>query len=129
VAQSVPLKELEDDGFFPMDERTMGDAFVARDSSQHDALGVSKHVLEKQDDFDARPVGMSTEVAMLFQREIKNVMRDRAALGARFGLTIFLSTLIGIIFLNVGETDSSKQVVSSQNFRLKYVPRPYRHII
>eukprot|EP00550_Attheya_septentrionalis_P002132 CAMPEP_0198291248 /NCGR_PEP_ID=MMETSP1449-20131203/8839_1 /TAXON_ID=420275 /ORGANISM="Attheya septentrionalis, Strain CCMP2084" /LENGTH=615 /DNA_ID=CAMNT_0043989865 /DNA_START=103 /DNA_END=1947 /DNA_ORIENTATION=- len=116
VAQSVPLKELEDDGFFPMDERTMGDAFVARDSSQHDALGVSKHVLEKQDDFDARPVGMSTEVAMLFQREIKNVMRDRAALGARFGLTIFLSTLIGIIFLNVGETDSSKQVNLQSHF-------------
>jgi hypothetical protein len=121
VAQSVPLKELEDDGFFPPDELNMGDPFVARESSQHDALGISKHVT-KDVDFDPRPVGMSTEVAMLFNREIKNMVRDKASLGARFGLTIFLSTLIGIIFLNVGETDADKQVVSSQNFRLKYTP-------
>ena len=44
---------------------------------------------------------------MLFTRELNNLGRDTAAVGARFGLTIFLGTLIGTIFLNVGETDSS----------------------
>ena len=57
--------------------------------------------------FDARPPGMVTQTSMLFAREIKNLKRDVTALGARFGLTIFLGTLIGIIFLNVGASDST----------------------
>jgi ABC-type multidrug transport system permease subunit len=36
---------------------------------------------------------------------VTNLKRDVTALGARFGLTIFLSVLIGTIFLKVGEED------------------------
>lgn len=43
---------------------------------------------------------------MIFRREIRNLTRDKMALGARFGLTIFLSVLVGIIFLDVGQADS-----------------------
>jgi ABC-2 type transporter len=38
---------------------------------------------------------------------MNNLKRDVTAVGARFGLTTFLGTLIGIIFLNVGATDPS----------------------
>jgi ABC-2 type transporter len=44
---------------------------------------------------------------MLFDREITNLKRDVTAIGARFGFTVFLGTLIGTIFLNVGETNSA----------------------
>jgi len=42
---------------------------------------------------------------LLFERERKNLVRDTTALGARFGITVFLSVLIGIIFLDVGKSD------------------------
>ena len=50
---------------------------------------------------------MGTQVSLLFQREIKNLQRDVTAVGARFGLTTFLGVLIGIIFYDVGTTDSA----------------------
>jgi ABC-2 type transporter len=52
---------------------------------------------------------MITEIKMLFGRELTNLRRDVGAVGARFGLTIFLSVLIGVIFLNVGKSDSANQ--------------------
>jgi len=53
-------------------------------------------------DRDSSP-GITTQVQMLFKREVTNAVRDVTALGARFGLTMFISTLVGIIFYNVGE--------------------------
>ena len=53
---------------------------------------------------------------MLFSREIKNLTRDKGALGARLGLTTFLSLLIGLIFRGVGATDSSVQVNLQSHF-------------
>ena len=77
-----------------------------------DALGITITKHSGEPDYDARQVGLLTEIKMLFGRETTNLVRDTTAIGARFGLTIFLSTLIGIIFLNVGETDSAKNSVS-----------------
>jgi hypothetical protein len=42
---------------------------------------------------------------MLVTRELQNLARDTAAFSARFGLTIFMGILIGIIFLHVGSAD------------------------
>jgi hypothetical protein len=88
----------------------MGDAFTPEDG--RDALGITITKRPKAGNkfFEKPPPGMITQTRMLFQREIQNLMRDVTALGARFGLTIFLSTLIGIIFLDVG---SSNPAVSS----------------
>jgi hypothetical protein len=58
--------------------------------------------------YQSPPPGVGTQVSMLFGREMTNLKRDTTAVGARFGLTIFLGTLIGIIFLNVGKSDSAK---------------------
>jgi ABC-2 type transporter len=40
-------------------------------------------------------------------RELTNIYRDTTALGARFGITIFLNLIFGLIFLNAGGKDDS----------------------
>jgi len=114
VAQTVETKELETDGFFPTDERDIGMPFTADDGDGKDALGITVH--SKDANVDDTPVGIGTEISLLFVREIKNTTRDVAALGARFGFTLVLSTLIGIIFLNVGETDNANPVNLQSHF-------------
>ena len=85
----------------------MGDAFTPDEGM--DALGITITRRPKAGDnvIDERPPGMLTQISMLFSREIRNLRRDTTALAARFGLTIFLGTLIGIIFLDVGASDTT----------------------
>jgi ABC-2 type transporter len=107
VAQSVPVKELDECGFFPKDQRRIGDAFTPEDGQ--DALGITITKRHKASDefYERPPPGTVTQTTKLFQREIQNLTRDIVALVARFGLTIFLSTLVGIIFLDVGASSPS----------------------
>lgn len=105
VAQAVPLERLNADGFFESDKRPIEDAFEAGEGV--DALGITVTRRSVVAGVDNRPVGLGTEITLLFKREVTNLYRDVASLGARFGLTIFLSILIGVIFWKVGETDSS----------------------
>jgi hypothetical protein len=107
VAQSATLEELKSSGFFPEDKRSIGEAFTSEEGK--DALGITLTRRSKADTEDNRPVGMMTEIRMLFGREISNLRRDVGAVGARFGLTIFLSVLIGVIFLDVGKSNSANQ--------------------
>ena len=44
----------------------------------------------------------SRQFSMLTYREVLNTIRDKASLGARFGATIFLNLLFGLIFLDAG---------------------------
>lgn len=109
VAQSNSIQELDESGFFPEDDRKMGDAFTPEEGK--DALGITITRRPKAgvaSVADERPPGMLTQTKLLFTREIRNLRRDTTALGARFGLTIFLGVLIGIIFLDVGSSDSSQ---------------------
>jgi ABC-2 type transporter len=100
------LKTLDEQGFFPQDTRDMGEAFTPEDGK--DALGITITKRGKAAAIaDDRPPGMLVQTGLLFNRELMNLRRDVTALGARFGLTIFLGTLIGVIFLNVGSSDSS----------------------
>lgn len=104
VAQSVDMKQLETDGFFPEDERIMEEAFEGDESSvARDALGITAHSVDAA--FDDRPATLGTQLRLLFAREVNNFRRDTTALATKFGLTIFLAVLIGVIFLNVGATD------------------------
>lgn len=48
---------------------------------------------------------MLVQTGLLFKREFKNLRRDTSAVTARFGITIFLGVLVGIIFFQVGKTD------------------------
>lgn len=100
------MKTLNEQGFFPEDHRDMGEAFTPEDGK--DALGITITKRSKvASSTDDRPPGMLVQTGLLFNRELINLRRDVTALGARFGLTIFLGTLIGVIFLNVGSSDSS----------------------
>jgi hypothetical protein len=103
VAQSVDEKTLDADGFFPKDERRMEDPFTEEEGKDDLGITITGHYAEPG--FDARRVGGLTQVKMLFKRELLNLKRDTTAIGSRMGLTIFLGVLIGIIFLDVGETN------------------------
>ena len=110
VAQSVPLDKLGHDGFFPQDNRLLTEPFKTHIEGKDD-LGITLTERHASDDFDDTPIGAAGQIRMLFQREIRNLVRDKAAIGARFGLTVFLSILIGVIFNDVGETDSTNASV------------------
>ncbi len=105
VAQANPIDQLNEDGFFPKDERDLPPAYTeAVDGKDELGITITEHHVEG---IDTRQVGIPTQLMMLFKREVKNIRRDTAAVGARFGLTIFLGLLIGLIFKDVGESDSS----------------------
>jgi len=94
VAQRVPVEELDAAGFFPQDERKAIEAFHVEDGDKgHDSLGITRRESRILTETDSRPVSKLTEVGMLFSREIKNLTRDKGALGARLGLTTFLSLI------------------------------------
>jgi hypothetical protein len=118
VAQSVPLETLDAEGFFPQDPRDIGEPFTPEDGK--DALGITitrRAMLPGQAGvWDDKPRGFLTQINMLFTREINNLSRDVAALGARFGITGVMSLLIGVIFLNVGSTDSSVPINIQSHF-------------
>ena len=54
-----------------------------------------------------RQAGLWTQFVVLGVREVQNVIRDKAALGARFGVVIMLHMLFGLLFLSNGDTTRS----------------------
>ena len=68
---------------------------------------------------DAIPVIQATffeQLKWLTYREYLNTIRDYGALIGRFGITIFLNLLFGIIFFNVGGKDNSDPVHLQDHF-------------
>jgi ABC-type multidrug transport system ATPase subunit len=127
VAQTVPLDELDKAGYFPKDERMLTEAFTEKVEGK-DELGITITEHHAAGDYDDTPVGIPTQISMLFKREIKNIKRDTAAVGARFGLTIFLAVLIGVIFLDVGSTDLEVSAVSREKRDRGMLLGLYAHI-
>ena len=101
VAQANTREKLDKDGFFPKDERTLPEPFKPGTEGR-DELGITVTQHSTENYHEASAPGVPTQVAMLFAREIKNLTRDTAAVGARFGLTVFLGLLVGLLFRNVG---------------------------
>jgi hypothetical protein len=60
-----------------------------------------------------RQAGVWTQFVALGVREAQSVVRDRAALGARFGVAILLHLLFGLLFLGIGDTTRSDYSVTS----------------
>jgi hypothetical protein len=65
---------------------------------------------------DAAAVLKIKRIFYLCIREIRNLHRDRVALAARFLFTLFLSLLIGVIFLDVGNSDSAVNANLNSHF-------------
>lgn len=114
VAQSVPLDQLDKANFFAQDDRDMEEPFEA--DSTKNALGMSITKRRSTAGLVAAPPGMLTQTFMLFDREFKNLKRDTTSLGARFSITIFLSILVGILFLNVGASDPLQPINLQSHF-------------
>jgi ABC-2 type transporter len=107
--------ELEKNGFFPKDERKLGAAFKPQAGMDELGITIQHHVTTHGTHvMDERQPGAFVQTAMLFKRELQSVQRNKVALVARFGLTIFLSVLVGVIFKGVGEsrTDDQKNIQS-----------------
>ena len=115
VAQAVDFDQLNKDGFFPEDDREMGEAFKPEEGQ--DALGITitgrRATAEEK---LSMPPGFLTQTALLFEREINNLKRDITSLAARFGLTITLSLLIGIIFWDVAGSDMGNRTNLNSSF-------------
>lgn len=105
VAQQNSIEALEADGFFARDARNLGVALVGGDES-HDKLGYSirDESVKTKDEFMQH--GFAVQTATLFQREKRNLFRDVPSLAARFGISIFLNLLFGVIFYGVGRSDN-----------------------
>jgi hypothetical protein len=98
VAQSVSEEELEAQGFFEKDPRPEIEphegSFVKRKGGTH--------------------VGFGVQLGLLFKRDIVSIRRDKMILGARIMMTTFMSVLTGIIFWQVGASNSSDPSVSGK---------------
>lgn len=100
VAQTVEETKLEADGFFPADTRELPPV---------EKIGKSDATVD-----NTERVSKSTELKLLAERELLNLKRDRVPLYIRFGITIFLNVLYGLIFQGIGSKTTAEAIVSSQ---------------
>jgi ABC-type multidrug transport system ATPase subunit len=114
VAQANTIEALNEADFFPSDERILTEPLTTAVEGK-DELGMTITVHDDETSskgHDNSTVGYFTQTAMLFNREIRNLKRDKAAFAGRMGFSVVLSTLIGVIFYNVGEQPSNVSAVS-----------------
>lgn len=102
VAQTVPVDTLEEKGFFPADNRAIGDPL--KPSEGMGPFG-SSSIDADPEEHDPVP-GYITQVSMLFSREVKNKKRDKTVFVARVVLMAIIAIFVGMVFLHVGETSS-----------------------
>lgn len=117
VAQQIPLDQLKTDGFFKSDSRNMGDALEGEKNS-------TMRGSDRGGGVDAdlangpilKPPGFLTQTKMLYTREFQTLTRDKTSLAARFGITIFLNLLFGIIFQDVGRSNNEELTNTNSQF-------------
>lgn len=100
VAQSTPVKDLENAGFFKQGLITCSDSDIydSRIHALKAPLG-KKATVEK--------VGWPTEIAILFDRDMKHLRRDKAAFLIRVASGMFFGLFYGLIYFRIGTTDLS----------------------
>jgi hypothetical protein len=111
----VPITDLDNAGFFPGDERYMSKAMVQGKGQDVTGSPMVKRSIMAGAANTATP-GLMTQIKMLYIREWRNLHRDRVALAARFLFTLFLSLLIGVIFLDVGNSDPAENANLNSHF-------------
>lgn len=94
VAQMVPMKKLENSGFFEL---------PSRDLSQHGNIR-STELCQKPQPTNVTAINASfaTQVNLQLAREFQHLRRNRHAIVSRTIMTLFISTLAGILFYDVG---------------------------
>ena len=84
-------------------------------STLADTVGMSSERAEQE----VLPPTQSTfteQLSWLLHREMKRVVRDKPALIGRFGVTIFLNTLFGLLFYGAGSGDDSDPQTFQDHF-------------
>uniref|UniRef100_A0A7S2LEQ2 ABC transporter domain-containing protein n=1 Tax=Leptocylindrus danicus TaxID=163516 RepID=A0A7S2LEQ2_9STRA len=102
VAQTVEETKLEADGFFPAD---------TRDLPPVEKIGKSDATVD-----NTERVSKTTELKLLFEREMLNLKRDTVPLYIRFGITIFLNILYGLIFQGIGSKSTADSIAINSRF-------------
>merc|ERR1712226_857785 len=102
VAQTVGETKLEADGFFPTD---------TRDLPPVEKIGKSDATVD-----NTERVSKMTELKLLFEREMLNLKRDTVPLYIRFGITIFLNILYGLIFQGIGSKSTADSIAINSRF-------------
>ncbi|KAG7372547.1 ABC transporter [Nitzschia inconspicua] len=98
VAQVTPIPDLEEAGFFQEDAKKIKNEDIY-DSQLEEKNGARKLLVHH--------VGLSTEIRLLFGREMKRLRRDKLAVTVRVLSTGFFGLFYGLIYLNIGTTDLS----------------------
>eukprot|EP00522_Entomoneis_paludosa_P007565 CAMPEP_0172460734 /NCGR_PEP_ID=MMETSP1065-20121228/38041_1 /TAXON_ID=265537 /ORGANISM="Amphiprora paludosa, Strain CCMP125" /LENGTH=602 /DNA_ID=CAMNT_0013215855 /DNA_START=104 /DNA_END=1909 /DNA_ORIENTATION=+ len=106
IVQENSTGELEDAGFYPKDQRDVPSPSLPEGGSSRDFSRISVRYLSSAG--NEAQVSFMVQLQMLINREYLNLRRNTGALKTRFGLTIFMSSLIGLIFLRVGNSDLSE---------------------
>merc|ERR1712025_948045 len=57
--------------------------------------------------------GFGTQLKVLLQRECRSVIRNKGILGARYGMTVFLSVMYGWLFAGTGRVDLQRDAGSA----------------
>ena len=81
--------------FFMKDTRDFGAAAPALEEGGGSDLAMKKP-------------GFFTQTALLYRREVLQIKRDVPSTAARFGITIFINVLVGLIFKDVGKSDPAQ---------------------
>jgi hypothetical protein len=111
VAQSFPMNELEADGFFEKDPNPPQKEIPSDVSSKAQLVSVAMAAEEHHH------VSFGTQIRLLFLRDFKSITRDKRVLGGRLMLTSFMSLLMGVIFWQVGNSNSANYAVSETSSR------------
>lgn len=99
VAQTNKMDTLEAAGFF--DENVLPSQSGKVDAKEGGAFTDSANLAASSDNH----VGFMKQTRMLFDREVKNLVRDKLALVIRVGSTVAFGLLFGLIFFGIGRSD------------------------
>jgi len=101
VAQQHSQESLEKSGFF--EECNLPEEGAKYDDVEKvDALGFSLHSIDIDGALDRRRTSLWTQIVLLYEREVNNLLRDKVSLAMRLGITAFLNVLFGVIFKDTG---------------------------
>ena len=81
VAQTIPLDELDRKGYFPQDTRELEDPGTEIFIEGKDVEGIHDN---EYGNVETRTASISTQIKLLYSRELKNISRDKKSVGARF---------------------------------------------
>jgi ABC-type multidrug transport system ATPase subunit len=103
TSQKLSVAECEERGIFMQNFSGDGDFAVNK-------------VGDAEEFQPVQAAGPLTQLYYLFERELLNIVRDKGALIGRFGITIFLNLLFGLIWLGAGSQDDSQVINFNAHF-------------